>query len=413
VPEFRGSDRLVAVPTYEFRGSPGYYWVTGLPSLIWPDRPGMIGMRVVNAVACAALLASAFASALHRRGRSWAVAGVAIAVTPMVWYLGGTINPNGTEIAAAIALWATLLALAADDSDESDGRLIARAGVVGLVLVSMRGLGPGFTLVAVVAAALVASRDRIRAVLRRRDTQVWAGVVLVGVAITVVWTFVVGLKLDQPEHPTVGFVDAFQTLPVILRQSIGTMGTNFLPLPYLLLAAWVVIALVGIGFGVADATTRGRIAIGLVALATIALPITTDGYNLPNIGFPWQGRYGLPLTIGLVILTCWLVDASTARRRAMGIGMVSIAFAGHVVAFVAISRRLGMGRVDGANVLDFVFRPRWEPGLPPALLLAGMVVAAGGVLALGIQAMRRAPEPTSGSPAEPAATVPGTEPAHG
>src|SRR4029079_16745994 len=98
-------------------------------------------------------------------------------------------------------------------------------------------------------------------------------------------------------------------LPVILRQSIGAMGTNFLPLPYLLLAAWAVIALVGIGFGLLDAPTRGRVAIALVALATIALPITTDGYNVPSIGFPWQGRYGLPLTVGLVILASWLPAA--------------------------------------------------------------------------------------------------------
>jgi uncharacterized membrane protein len=393
VPDFRGSDRLVAVPTYEFRGSPGYYWIVGLPTLVWPDRPGIIGMRIINALAWAALLASAFASSLHRRGRSWAVAGVALAVTPMVWYLGGTINPNGTEIAAAITLWATLLALAGNDSDESDGRLIARAGVAGLILVSMRGLGPGFAMIAVVATALVATRERLRAVLARRDTRIWSGVVLLGVAVTIVWTGVVGLKLDQPEHPPVGFVDAFHTLPVILRQSVGAMGTNFLPLPYLLLAAWVVLAVVAIVVGFVDARHRGRIAIAIVALATVALPITTDGYNVPNIGFPWQGRYGLPLTVGLVILACWLVDATATRRRAVGAGIICVAFAGQVGAFVAIGRRLGMGRVQGADVLDFVIRPHWEPPFPPALLLAGMIVAATGVAALAIRATLRDVEP--------------------
>ncbi len=283
--------------------------------------------------------------------------------------------------------------------------MITRAGIAGLVLVSMRGLGPGFALVALVAAALVAVPDRIRTVFTRRDTQVWSAVVLVGVAATVVWTFVVGLKLDQPEHPAVGFADAFHTLPVIVRQSIGAMGTNFLPLPVLLLAAWAVIALVAIAVGLIDASTRGRVAIGLVALATIALPITTDGYNVPSIGFPWQGRYGLPLTVGLVILACWLVDATTARRHAIGIGLAAVAFTGQVVAFVAIGRRLGMGRVQGADVLDWVVRPRWEPGLPPGLLLAGMVLAAGGLLALGVHAM-------SDRPPRPAAAVAPSHPRH-
>ena len=406
VPQFHGSDRLETVPTYEFRGSPAYYWLTGLPSLVWPDRPGMFGMRILNGLAFSALVASAFASALARRRRSWAVAGVAVALTPMVWYLGATVNPNGTEIAAAITLWATLLALAGDDSRESDGRLVTRAGVAAVVLVSMRGLGPGFALMAVVAAALVASRGRVRTVLARRDARVWSVVVLLGVAVTIAWTFVVGLKLDQPVHPTTGFVDAFQGLPVILRQSIGAMGTYFLPLPFLLYALWVVLSVTGIATGVATAATRGRIAIGLVALATLALPITTDGYNIPDIGFPWQGRYGLPLTIGLVILSFWLVEAATRRRRAIGAGIVGATLVGQLVAFVAIGRKLGMGRVAGTNVVDYLVRPRWEPGFPPLLLLVGMVVAVIAIGALLVPAALQDAEPQP----EPAGEAPSPEP---
>ncbi len=404
VPQFHGSDRLVTVPTYEFRASPVYYWLTGLPSLVSPDRPGMFGMRVLNGLAFSALIASAFTAALHRRRRSWAVTGVAVAFTPMVWYLGATINPNATEIAAAITLWATLLALAGDDSLESDGRLVARAGVAGLVLVSMRGLGPAFTLMAVVASALVASRGRIRALLGRRDTQVWSAIVLAGVAATIAWTFVVGLKLDQPEHPAIGFADAFQALPVILRQSIGAMGTYFLPLPFLLYALWVVLSLTGIASGVVAAATRGRIAIGLVALATLALPITTDGYNIPDIGFPWQGRYGLPLTVGLVILAFWLVEATTARRRAIGAGLVGATLVGQLVAFIAIGRKLGMGRVDGNDLLDYLVHPRWEPGFSPWLLLAGMIVAVAGLAAILIPAALRDDEPVP-DPVDPSASL--------
>lgn len=396
VPEFHGSGRLVAVPTYEFRGSPGYYWVVGLPSLVWPDRPGMIAMRVINALALAALVASAFASALHRRTRSFAAVGAIVAFTPMVWYLGGTINPNGTEIAAAIALWTTLLALATEDSDESDARLVTRAGIAAAVLVTMRGVGPGFALVAVIAATLVASPDRIRAVLRRRDTQIWAAVTVVGVVLTVIWTFVVGLTLDQPEHPAIGFLDAVDGLPVILRQSIGAMGVNYLPLPFVVIGGWSVLMAIGIALGLWDTTNRRRLAIGLVALVTVALPITTDGYNVPNIGFPWQGRYGLPLTVGLVILCFWLVDAATRARRTLGAAIVTLALAGQVIAFVAIARRLAMGRVSGANFLDYFSDALWEPGLPSWLLLGAFVVAVVGLGAIVVPAVlapRGAEEP--------------------
>jgi hypothetical protein len=94
-----------------------------------------------------------------------------------------------------------------------------------------------------------------------------------------------------------------------------------------------------------------------------------------------------------VIRSCWLVDAVSSRRRVTSAVFVGVALAGHVVAFVAIGRRLGMGRVEGLDVLDFVLHPRWEPGLPPALLLAGMIVAAAGVAAIVIPSVLRDSEP--------------------
>jgi hypothetical protein len=59
VPAFNGSARLVKVETYEFRGTPHVYWLLGLPSLVVPDRNGMLAMRVMVALASAALLAGA------------------------------------------------------------------------------------------------------------------------------------------------------------------------------------------------------------------------------------------------------------------------------------------------------------------------------------------------------------------
>ena len=90
-----------------------------------------------------------------------------------------------------------------------------------------------------------------------------------------------------------------------------------------------------------------------------------------------------------MILACWLVGATSVLRRRVGAAFVAIALAGHVVAFIAISRRLGMGRVQGLDVLDFVLHPRWEPGLPAGLLLAGMVVAVVGVGVIAIPAVLR------------------------
>jgi hypothetical protein len=121
-----------------------------------------------------------------------------------------------------------------------------------------------------------------------------------------------------------------------------------------------------------------------------------------------------------VILTCWLIDATTQRRREIGAGLLALAFLGQIVAFVAIARRFGMGRVEGLNIVDWLTRPRWEPGLPPGLLLAGFLVAALGLLAIGVRALLATPPVPSPVPpladvtaVAPRAGTSGTESGHG
>jgi len=411
IPEFRGSSRLVDEPTYEFRGTPHVYWLLGLPSLAIPDRWGMILMRTMSVLACAALLASACASALHRPRRRIAIAGVLVAATPMTWYLGGTVNPNGTEIAAAIALWATVLPLALADSGESDGRLVARAGVALTLLVAIRGLGGAFAAVALVVGVLLASPARRRALARRRDARVWAVVAAASLALTVAWVLAVGTDLHQAPHPTFGFVGAVERLPLILRQSVGAFGTNYLPLPLWVIVLWSLAALAGVVLALVRGPTRVRLLLGLVVLAALVLPVTTDGFNVPNIGFDWQGRYGLPATVGVVILAFGAVETGRRAIRAVGVAATGAALLVQLAAFVAIGRRLGMGIVRGNDVLDYVLHPRWEPPWPAGVLLGMMLVSVVGLGVLATGARRgaddapgatgaRSPAPTA-TPAGP------------
>ena len=68
-------------------------------------------MRLVSAVITAALLASAI-TAVHRSAAPLLLGvGLAVAVTPMVLFLGGLVNPSGPEIAAALAFWVCSLVL--------------------------------------------------------------------------------------------------------------------------------------------------------------------------------------------------------------------------------------------------------------------------------------------------------------
>lgn len=391
VPSFVGSSRLVHARTYEFRGTPHVYFVLGLPSLVVPDRDGMLAMRVMVALASAALLAGAVVSALRRPNRGLAVVGVLGAATPMAWYIAGMVNPNGLEIAAAIAAWATVLPLALGDSRETDGRLVTRLGIALALLTSIRGLGPAFVAAVLVVGALLAPPGRLRVLAQRRDLRVWAGVVLVLTAVTIAWVLAVGTDLHQLPHQAIGLRRALDGLPTVLDQTIGSFGVNYVALPWFIPWLWSLLALGGIVAALVRPVPRGRTVVGLLLVAAVALPVAADGFNLPDIGFPWQGRYGLPLTAGLVIAAFGLIDRPTRGLRAFGVGTAAAVLLGQLGARIAFGRTLGMGVVRGADILDYITSPRWEPGVPPLLLLVVTGLVLIGIGAVVVPTILRPP----------------------
>ncbi len=194
-------------------------------------------------------------------------------------------------------------------------------------------------------------------------------------------------------HPAIGLQDAIAQLPTIARQSVGVFGTDYMPLPRALDIGWGVVVLAAVVVGLIFATSRQRIALVGTIVASAVLPITTDGFNFPYIGFPWQGRYSLPLTVGVVVIAFGVIP-STARNVRWGGGLAGASLLlGEVGAFVAIGRRLAMGRPHGLNIFDYVSDPLWNPPIANAVLLAVFAAVAVG---LGIILLRPLLRPPTG-----------------
>jgi hypothetical protein len=86
------SDRLVVTTTYVGRYPPLYYVIVGLPTRYLHSGGGIYFMRVLSSLASALLLGLALAvSATWSRSR-FVTAGIALAATPMVVFLGGVIK---------------------------------------------------------------------------------------------------------------------------------------------------------------------------------------------------------------------------------------------------------------------------------------------------------------------------------
>jgi Predicted membrane protein (DUF2142) len=383
--EFSGSETATRkVLTSAGRHPPAYYAVVGLISRVWPHAAGGVYlMRFLTLLMTAAFLATAV-NALWRTGAPrLAALGLATAVTPMVLFVGSVVNPNSLEIAAAVALWACGAALMSHTGDEIDASLVAQVGIASAALIVSRPLSPLWFAVIAVILATLASRQRFVQLVRCRAAWLWGGVVASALASQGIWI----LSVKQFENlgstgPYVG-----QEPSVIVRasigfgyllyvQMIGVFGWLDTPIPNLGLLA-LTSALAGL---VITAVLFGRrrvlLPMLLAAAVTILAPAVIVAQQLGRTGIGWQGRYTLPIGVGVPILAGFALAQSRWREVVAGsllrpiVGVAVVV--GHVLAYAQALRRYTVG-YDGP--LQFWKNPSWRPPIPVLALTVAFTIS--------------------------------------
>ena len=385
------SQPVGAVSTAAGTYPPAYYAAVGWPSWVLGPVDALRAMRVLTALLSAVLLAAAVAVLWPIRGSGVRLLGLGVAVTPMVGYLTGTVNPNAIEVAAAVAAWSGAVRFVHDA--RAAGDIPARPALVVLVpalvvLGLSRPFGPVWAVGIVAATAIMLGSDALPIVRRRAPDLRRAGAAVgAAVVVTVGWLLVrdtLGTFTGIPQ-PDAGAGDVLRTslrmLPDRLEQMIGLFGWASVFLPTLLVMAWLTAGGVLAAAAVVVGQAGERVVLIVLGAAVVALPILADVQSVPEIGYAWQGRYALPVAVGLPIVGGVVVDRWLDTRAvrippwAIGAGVLAL-LAGHGIALVsALDRyevgafvRLG-GGVTGAS--------GWEPPVPDLLLLAA--VAAVGV----------------------------------
>ena len=353
---------------------PLYYVAVGWPSLLTDSYAGIWLLRLVSAGLCALALTMAFT--LIDRGRdAVAVVGLLLAVSPMVVFLAGVVNPNSLEVAAAVAMWVGALVLLRPGSVGVNRTVLWLTTAAAVVLVGTRVLTPLWVVVILVATAVVGGRDRVRAVLRDRHGR--AALVVVGVAVVVQigWIFGSGLAtvddpayaLDEPISDTARTVLGRQLY--WLEQMVGNFGWLDTPAPTLTTTLWILLTGGVTVLGALVAPRRVALVLaGLIGLA-VTVPVLFDLRSAPTSGLVWQGRYMLPVAVGLPIVAGFTLARgrfasllAAHRTRALVGGAVVVA---QVAAFYWALRRYTVG-MEGSP--DIWSGPAWSP--PGGVLLA-------------------------------------------
>ena len=390
------SGPLTRTSTYVGSYQPGYYFLVGLPSRWLPPSTGVYAMRIVSVLLAAALLASAAVSVGALSRRPWVVVGAAAAVTPSVLFLSGSINPNGVEIAASMAVWGSLLLLLGGHG-RAPSRLLARVGVAAVTLACTRPTSPLLLLVIVaVALAFGAGRARLAELWVSRRFRAVVGAV--GAALVVNLGFVlVNRSLTNVIHTPVMPAShaevarrALEFTPGWLDEALGSLGWlgyGAVQLPVWVRWLWWTTIAIVVVVGLVRATNRQRGVVVLLATACLVGPIVAT-VREPEVA--WQGRYALPLLMGIPLLAGVAADRSArfgSKERWLASSLVAVLAGCQVAAHQQLMVRNLLGLPAG--LLRGVLNATWTGPLTPLALLALAGLGSLGFLALGLVAIWR------------------------
>lgn len=375
---------------------PFFHGMVGAPMHFTSTLDGFYLSRLIGSLVAAVMVATALT--LAATARSWFLVGaVLVAWTPMAAFLSGVINPSSLEISAATLLWVSGLLLVRPDGvpEWVQRRLVWFFAGAAIPFVLTRQPSP--ILLACIVAVLVVAAPWARVRELIADRRVWlpAGLVASAAVGAVVWLLANPLGPGGDKAVIVYGRRDMITVPlrrldIIYEQMIGVFGWLDTRPPSFVRLGWTAVIALVVVLGVAVGPRRLAVATGAATVVSLCFYVGLEGSLLRQTGPVFQGRYLLPLAMGIVMLAGRGVDESAPERRrrllpALGV-IVGVTAAAQLVAIWFGARRFAVGS-DGA--VWFVGDARWQPDIPQAVSLLVAVVAITGLVVWVWTAVRR------------------------
>lgn len=353
--------------------NPMYYSMVGWPSLLTSSaKLTVFSMRAVSVLVCTFFLAAAFVGLMKFTSRLACGIAFLAAVTPMVLFLCGAVNPNALEICSGAALLSALLVLVRAPAVVRPAPYLVLTFVSGAMLANARGLSPLWMAVIAVIALLSASPGRLGQLLKRPSTWLVLAGLAAGVAAAVAWTLGTNTLNSMGTFPGAGKTRPIEALTTMLLRTfdpglVGVFGWLDTFPPGAVVALWSTLA-----FGMvltAYVLARGRDVWALSAgvVAVLVVPAVVQAASVEKSGYIWQGRYALVAYVAAVLLAGVLVGdwlrgrgAAFAGLRARVLVIASVlVVAGQLCAFLFTEKRYAVG--VNAEWDTFVLHPQWAP----------------------------------------------------
>jgi hypothetical protein len=394
----------VTIDSAAGRYDPAYYAVAGLVARPFHGDGFLFAMRAVTAVLSCALLTAALWSVLTWTRTRWPLVALLLVITPTTLYSSTVAAPNGVHMSAAIALWCALLGLGRGHEERPRFGLLLLMAVASAVTACTHSLGilwvPLIFFVAWYARGAPHVRGLLAAVAPARG---WVLALVLPYLAAAAW--VVLARTNSP-HDELTQHRAGSPLPSVLAgwlrwplQTISAAPNRVDGSPTAVYAIWMVGA--GLLIWVASRRVLHRreyhAVVVLVALSVV-IPSALTCMTFSQLGAAWQGRYGYPLSVGVLLVLATAADRT--RRRELpavlaGLG-VALLTLGQVVAQIS-------ARDHSAAAPGLVRATHWHPPGTMLFVLCGIVACVLLVRSLAVTAPAARPTPRPAS--SPATTV--------
>jgi len=348
------STKEVVTTTYVGRYPPLYYALVGIPSLLTVSTTGIYLMRIVSAIICALFIALAVMCVTAWSRRPLLLVGVLLAVTPMTLFLGGVVNPSGPEICSAICVWTSGCVLVLERADAPPRGLVVVLMASTVALVLSRGLSPLWVLFIVLLLALLGGHRASLQLLRGRAMRVPIIVVIGSVVAAVVWIVLAHANDLTPVGAVVPAHVGTGSLALSIlgdtgswvQHMIGVFGWLDTPSPLATYLIWYAavgfVALCALGCS----APRGAVALLVLTALVVLVPVILSFEQAHRLGIIWQGRYIMPMAVGIPILATALSDGVGALgqfRSRMAVVICITLGIGEFAAFFTAQRRYASG----------------------------------------------------------------------
>ena len=310
----------VVIASSAARYHPAYYWIIGTVGKPWLGADAVLAMRIGSTLMCALVLAAAVTMTANFARTAWPHVGLLTAITPVVLYSNGMAAPNGLELASAALVWVSLLAIAhTQDASSHRAPLLALLSG-GVMLATLRSFGPVWLTLILGIGLVVIGGPQFRGLWRRHAWLVLTVCLVLALASLAGLTWSVTAGTNQPSLERGDDIEGSPwailplAVPLWILQSIAAFPARNEVAPALVYACFLPLYAGLVVLGLKWGRSREKAAILLVAGAAFVIPGSITIATYEQLGLAWQGRYSLPLSMGVFLIAGGVLNRTQFLR---------------------------------------------------------------------------------------------------